>query len=86
MNNRLEHEGPPAAGTRTVVEPIAAHWQDERLWLELVSDPKTRHWSVRVRDEFGHRVQRQLGLDRALGMLACGAHGRARPPLSRRDV
>jgi hypothetical protein len=64
---------------RSVVEPIAAHWQDERLWLELVSDPNTRHWSVCVRDEFGHRVQRHLGLDRALGILACGARGRARP-------
>ena len=79
MNNRLEHAAHTAAVTRAVVEPIAAHWQDERLWLELVSDPKTRHWSVCVRDEFGHRVQRRLGLDRALDMLACGARGRSRP-------
>ena len=86
MNNRLEHEGPAAAGKRSVVEPIAAHWQDERLWLELVSDPKTGHWSVRVRDESGQRVKRHLGLERALGMLACGARGHARSPLNLRDV
>lgn len=79
MNNRLEHEGPPAAGTRTVVEPIAAHWQDERLWLELVSDPNTRHWSVRVHGECGHSLRRHLGLEQALGVLACGVPGRIHP-------
>ena len=86
MNNRLERAGPVSAGTRTVVESIAAYWQDERLWLELVSDPKTRDWSVRIHDEFGRRVHRHLGLDQALGVLACGARGRARPPLGWRDA
>ena len=72
MNNRLER-GAHATGTRAVVEPIAAHWQDERLWLELVSDPKTRHWSVRVHDGRECPARRHLGLEQALGMLACSA-------------
>lgn len=79
MNNRLERGAHASAGTRAVVEPIAAHWQDERLWLELVSDPKTRHWSVRVHDGRECSARRHLGLEQALGMLACGARGGARP-------
>ena len=85
MNNRLEREGPTVAGTRGVVESIDAHWQDEQLWLELVSDPKTRDWSVHVYDRRERRARRHLGLDQALGVLACRAHGAVRP-FGLRDV
>ncbi|MCK7576590.1 MAG: hypothetical protein MZV65_12270 [Chromatiales bacterium] len=85
MNSRLERGAHAAAGMRAVVEPIAAHWQDEQLWLELVSDPKTRDWSVHVYDRRERRARRHLGLDQALGVLACRAHGAVRP-FGLRDV
>jgi hypothetical protein len=85
VNNRLERAGPASTGTRTVVESIAAHWQDEQLWLEIVSDPKTRDWSVHVHDRRERRARRHLGLDQALGVLACRAHGAVRP-FGSRDV
>jgi hypothetical protein len=86
VNNRLEYAAPATVGTRILVESIAAYRQDERLWLELVSDPKTRHWSLCVRDALGQRVRSRLGLDQALERLACGARVRARLPQSRKGA
>ncbi|MTW21638.1 hypothetical protein [Allochromatium palmeri] len=79
MNNRLESGLKSTQRTGAVVESISAHWQNDRLLLELVSDPKTCHWSVSILNQSGDRRLRQITLSQALNTLAC----RARTPVQR---
>lgn len=77
MNNRLRTSA--STKTEVVVESMLSHWQDERLLLELVSDPKTHRWTVDVLDiNHERRLCRRMGLDQALNALSRRPHAGGR--------
>lgn len=80
MNTQHERAEPLSPNSRSVIEPLADHWQHERFWLELVADGNTGAWLLCLRDRSERRARRQLNLDQVLTLLTSRSHNRSGSP------